>query len=81
MKKSKNSSEGGPKYFKQERASLRHRSNNKFAQVLKRYADKTAVQNVQTSLNMQRKDVINKLKELHNDFDKIDSSYDEEEVR
>ena len=29
---------------------------------------------------MQRKDVINKLKELHNDFDKIDSSYDEEEV-
>jgi len=64
----------------EERASLRHRANNKFSNLIKRYADKNAHQTLQTNLNMQRKDVINKLKELHNDFDKIDSSYDEDDV-
>ncbi len=64
----------------EERASLRHRSNNKFSSLIKRYADKNTHQIVQTNMNMQRKDVINKLKELHNDFDKIDSSYDEDDV-
>jgi len=65
----------------EERASLKHRANNKYANLIKRYADKNTHQTLQTNLNMQRKEVISKLKELHNDFDRIDSSYDEDDVR
>lgn len=65
----------------EERASLKHRSDNKYAKLIKKYNDKKTDQQVQTSLASKRREVIRKLNEMKDVLvdQEIESSFEENE--
>lgn len=48
----------------EERATLRHRSNTKFAKLISKYADKAQSSELQKDLRLKRQDIKNKVKEV-----------------
>ena len=77
MRKSKKWKNKELKFNKKERATLRHRNKNKYTFLLNRFADKNETQTAYASLGNERRSAINKLKELHQNLEENESSYDE----
>ena len=60
----------------EERATLRHRGKNKYTFLLNRYSGKEETQAAYGSLANDRNLAINKLKELHQELQDGESSYE-----
>lgn len=80
MRKSKKWNAKGQRLADQERATLRHRTKNQYTFLLSRYADKGQAQVAYSSLANDKTMAINKLKELHQQLEDQESSYDEDNV-
>lgn len=63
-----------------ERASLKHRNNNKYVKLLKKYGDDKELKSAYTNLNYQKREIINKLKEMKEQYEgrEEESEHDEE---
>ena len=65
----------------EERASLKHKANNKYAKLLQKYADNKSNNTAQMSLNLKRREAIDKLREIRDTFMNEEMMNKEEALR